>query len=138
VVPDALKERFTYIFKGLISMALHFEPLEMKATHSSEMPGITYPSDAASCHRKPESLDTVSLIIIRSDQVLHIGLSPLKVKLNPICHLLALLGAHLILHVSRIRVKGPATDTSKTITDVVMIAVIFKHIANSVGCCVMR
>jgi hypothetical protein len=29
----------------------------------------------------------------------------LKAELNPICHLLALLGAHLILHVSRIRVK---------------------------------
>jgi len=29
----------------------------------------------------------------------------LNAKLNPICHLLALLGAHLILHVSRIRVK---------------------------------
>jgi hypothetical protein len=26
-------------------------------------------------------------------------------KLNPICHLLALLGAHHILHLSRIRVK---------------------------------
>jgi hypothetical protein len=26
-------------------------------------------------------------------------------QLNPICHLLALLGAHHILHVSRIRVK---------------------------------
>jgi len=33
-------------------------------------------------------------------------LNPLKAKLNPICHLLALLGAHHILHVSRIRVKG--------------------------------
>jgi hypothetical protein len=30
---------------------------------------------------------------------------PLKAALNPICHLLALLGAHHILHVSRIRVK---------------------------------
>jgi hypothetical protein len=30
------------------------------------------------------------------------GLNP---DLNPICHLLALLGAHHILHVSRIRVK---------------------------------
>jgi len=29
----------------------------------------------------------------------------LNAKLNPICHLLALLGAHHILHVSRIRVK---------------------------------
>jgi hypothetical protein len=30
----------------------------------------------------------------------------LKAELNPICHLLALLGAHHILHVSRIRVKS--------------------------------
>ena len=28
---------------------------------------------------------------------------PLNAELNPICHLLALLGAHHILHVSRIR-----------------------------------
>ena len=33
------------------------------------------------------------------------GINPLKTQLNPICHLLALLGAHPILHVSRIRVK---------------------------------
>ena len=31
--------------------------------------------------------------------------NPLNAKLNPICHLLALLGAHNILHVNRIRVK---------------------------------
>ena len=31
--------------------------------------------------------------------------NPLNTELNPICHLLALLGAHLILHVSRIRVN---------------------------------
>jgi hypothetical protein len=31
--------------------------------------------------------------------------NPLNTKLNPICHFLALLGAHPILHVSRIRVK---------------------------------
>jgi len=29
----------------------------------------------------------------------------LNAELNPICHLLALLGAHLIFHVSRIRVN---------------------------------
>jgi len=34
------------------------------------------------------------------------GGNPLNVELNPICHLLALLGAHHILHVSRIRVKA--------------------------------
>ena len=32
-------------------------------------------------------------------------LNHLNAKLNPICHLLALLGAHHILHVSRIRVN---------------------------------
>jgi len=31
--------------------------------------------------------------------------NPLDVELNPICHLLALLGAHHIRHVSRIRVN---------------------------------
>ena len=34
------------------------------------------------------------------------AVNPLNAELNPICHLLALLGAHHILHVSRIRVKG--------------------------------
>jgi len=32
--------------------------------------------------------------------------NPLNVELNPLCHLLALFGAHHILYVSRIRVKG--------------------------------
>jgi len=32
-------------------------------------------------------------------------INPLKTELNSICHLLALLGAHHIIHVSRIRVK---------------------------------
>ena len=34
--------------------------------------------------------------------------NPLNAELNPIFHLLALLGARYILHVSRIRVKGKA------------------------------
>jgi len=36
------------------------------------------------------------------------NINPLKTQLNPICHLLALLGAHHILHVSRIRVNNNA------------------------------
>jgi len=32
-------------------------------------------------------------------------INPLNAELNPICHLLALLGAHIIFHVSRIRVN---------------------------------
>ena len=33
-------------------------------------------------------------------------INPLNAELNPICHLLALLGAHHIFHVSRISVKA--------------------------------
>jgi len=35
-----------------------------------------------------------------------VHINPLNAELNPICHLLALLGAHLIFHISRIRVNG--------------------------------
>jgi hypothetical protein len=34
--------------------------------------------------------------------------NPLNAKLNPICHMLALLGGHPILHVRGIRVKHKA------------------------------
>ena len=37
-------------------------------------------------------------------------INPLNAELNHICHLLALLGAHHFLHVSRIRVKVGATE----------------------------
>jgi len=36
---------------------------------------------------------------------IHAVINPLNPELNPICYLLALLGAHHFLHVSRIRVK---------------------------------
>jgi hypothetical protein len=35
----------------------------------------------------------------------HGNINPLNAELNPICYLLALLGAHHFLHVSRIRVN---------------------------------
>jgi hypothetical protein len=41
------------------------------------------------------------------------NINPLKAQLNPICHLLVLLGAHHILHVSRIRVKKPFQGNTK-------------------------
>jgi len=47
-----------------------------------------------------DQLETMLLPIIKLDLV-----NPLKPKLNPICYLLAFLGAHHFLHVSRIRVK---------------------------------
>jgi hypothetical protein len=38
--------------------------------------------------------------------VMRSGFNPLNAELNPICYLLALLGVHHFLHVSRIRVKS--------------------------------
>jgi hypothetical protein len=49
---------------------------------------------------------------------LGLAINTLNAKLNPICHLLALLGDHHILHVSRIRVKkilGNHSDRTKSI-----------------------
>ena len=40
------------------------------------------------------------------------SINPLNADLNPICHLLAFLGAHHILHVSRIKVKYYCEDKS--------------------------
>jgi len=39
---------------------------------------------------------------VRSSE--YVEFNPLNAELNPICNLLALLGAHHILHISRIRV----------------------------------
>ena len=39
------------------------------------------------------------------------NINPLNAELNPICHLLALLGAHHIFHVRRIRVKMIVKET---------------------------
>ena len=43
----------------------------------------------------------------------HDYINPLNAELNPICHLLALLGAHPILRVSRIRVKIGIQETRR-------------------------
>jgi len=40
--------------------------------------------------------------------------NPLNTELNPICHLLALLGAHPIFHISRIRVNTVLNATTYT------------------------
>jgi hypothetical protein len=43
---------------------------------------------------------------VKQPPVRSLPFNSLNAELNPICHLLALLGAHHILHVSRIRVKA--------------------------------
>jgi len=49
--------------------------------------------------------ETESTIVAAQDQAISkIYFNPLNAELNPICHLLALLGAHHILHVSGLKV----------------------------------
>jgi len=55
-------------------------------------------------------MQAVYVDILQSPSFLNISIhktvfNPLNAELNPICHLLAILGAHHILHVSSIRVK---------------------------------
>jgi len=49
------------------------------------------------------------LLIQFLNSVLHV-INPLSAELNPICHLLALLGAHHIFHVSGLRVNTALTS----------------------------
>ena len=53
-------------------------------------------------------LGCILLVIATSHTTMHgsMNINPLNPELNPICYLLALLGAHHFLHVSRIRVKS--------------------------------
>jgi len=49
---------------------------------------------------------------------LMLALSPLNAEINPICHLLALLGAHHIFHVSRVRVNRSLINMEETFIDI--------------------
>jgi len=55
-----------------------------------------------------EGLDTPTIRFLagnRTPTIQPSAFNPLNAEFNPICHLLALLGAHHILHISRIRVN---------------------------------
>jgi len=55
--------------------------------------------------RKLEKIRPLGRPNIRCESNIKVYFNPLNAELNPICHFLALLGAHHILHVSRIRVQ---------------------------------
>ena len=55
------------------------------------------------CHTEPPSTNNDITINLKS--LMQCPFNPLNPELNPICYLLALLGSHHFLHVSRIRVK---------------------------------
>jgi len=76
--------------QSLLQQALHSTPLH---SHNTTQHNTTHSHHAVNAHQL---------------QVRKLNFNPLNAKLNPICHLLALL-AHHILHISMIRVKHAAT-----------------------------
>jgi len=72
--------------------------------HLPKRPPLGFPQQASSTMNigRPDALqcDGLRAAVCWSEQI-----NPLKPELNPICYLLALLGAHHFLHVSRTRVK---------------------------------
>ena len=64
-------------------------------------------------HNKKINVCQLHNTVIQIPEKYRIFFNPLNAKLNPICHLLALLGAHHIHHVSRVRVKIMADVISK-------------------------
>ena len=74
----------------------------------SHLPLTTLRGQQSSTYQTGLAAETIDFPIdnfLACKQNRHESLNPLKPELNLICYLLALLGAHHILHVSRIRVK---------------------------------
>ena len=89
---------------------------KMERRHGGITPPPTHTHTHTYTHTKPLTNDTranntskFNSYLTRNIMPLHYkdrSFSPLNAELNPICYLLALLGAHHFLHVSRIRVKS--------------------------------
>ena len=60
--------------------------------------------------------------------------NPLNAKLNPIRHLLALVGAHHIVHVSRVRVKTEKSELCNTATGTMRDAAMLLLLCRPLGC----
>ena len=70
----------------------------------------------------------MKLVIVTENSYWYIYLAnPLNTELNPICHLLALLGAHHILHISRIRVNAEIPGLRFTVLVLPVNRYIFLH-----------
>jgi len=59
-----------------------------------------------SVSRGRTSMDPWAVLVVNLVSTTGFQINPLNPELNPTCYLLALLGAHHFLHVSRIRVKS--------------------------------
>ena len=95
-------------FEGLAG-CLHLTPMTSNMPWSMEW----YKGQVSTEECRPVTLifsraNKISCMCLRQPPTLQyeVRINPLKPELNPICYLLALLGAHHFLHVSRIRVKS--------------------------------
>jgi hypothetical protein len=79
------------------------EPTILKALFSFEKSGSDNP--AAQHHITLYECKNVCSMTKRTKSWPY-SINPLNAELNPICHLLALVGAHPIFHVSRIKVNS--------------------------------
>ena len=84
---------YNFVF---VNSASCINPLDTLASINMPISFYTYTITFFYCH----------FLIQIAKNLLKCGINPLNAKLNPICHLLALLGAYHILHVSRIRVNN--------------------------------
>jgi len=105
--PKAFRQR---IYQTLRTMSLaEKEPRAMRITQIHPTTEWTKIWDNLQCMWAPESIKStwykVIHDILSTNERLR-AINPLNPELNPICYLLALLGAHHFLHVSRIRVKS--------------------------------
>jgi hypothetical protein len=86
---------------------MKMEPTEVSetSTYSIQTPG-NYPEEENTLQSQHgESLKARMWNSVYPLRPQYCGVNPLNAELNAICHLLALLGAHHILHVSRVRVN---------------------------------
>ena len=81
-------------------------PVRFSSTHCSYRCCICAPCPLYSLYSRLSGSQKLSAIEHHSTTLTTTAdINPLNPELNPICYLLALLGAHHFLHVSRIRVK---------------------------------
>jgi len=73
--------------------------------HYMQFQRVTFPSDACLNVYKSTIVNIMRQLKRLDTQKQSLTINPLNPELNPICYLLALLGAHHFLHVSRIRVE---------------------------------
>ena len=98
----------TYVLEYAIrTVQVNQNCLKLSGTHQP----LVYVDDVNILGRRIYTIkkNTEDLLVGSKENGLEVNadkINPLNPELNPICYLLALLGAHHFLHVSRIRVKS--------------------------------